>query len=89
MTERQIILKKYFDNFSTGKVKNVQTQTGDQNDYTIYLNDTKNVRVYYSQAYKEMVVSFNFGSKLFIINKQMWFIFRNHFLKIDNLLQHD
>ena len=36
-----------------------------------------------------MVVSFNFGTKSFIINKQMWLVFKKNFLKIDNLLEND
>ena len=89
MTERQVINRKYENNLLNGKYKNIQTQTGDPQDMIIFLSNTKNIRVYFSNAYKQMVVSFNFGSKSFIINKQMWFIFRKHFLKIDSLLQND
>ena len=89
MTERQILIKKYEDNLLNGKLKNVVTQTGDSNDMIIYLSDTKNIRVYYSNSYKETVVSFNFGTKSFIINKQMWMVFRKHFNKIDYLLEND
>ena len=89
MTERQVINRKHENNLLNGKYKNIQTQTGDPQDMIIFLSNTKNIRVYFSNAYKQMVVSFNFGSKSFIINKQMWFIFRNHFLKIDSLLQND
>ena len=59
----------------------MQTQTGEPNDFTIHLSNTKNIRVYYSPAYKDMVVSFNFGTKSFIINKQMWLVFKKNFLK--------
>ena len=89
MTERQVINRKHENNLLNGKYKNIQTQTGDPQDMIIFLSNTKNIFVYFSNAYKQMVVSFNFGSKSFIINKQMWFIFRKHFLKIDSLLQND
>ena len=42
--------------------------------------------MYYSQAYKEKVLSLNFGtSKSFIITKHMWSNFRKEFEKIENV----
>jgi len=88
MTQRQVLLKQFSDSFNKC-LRNAGTQTGEPNDFTIHLSNTKNIRVYYSPAYKDMVVSFNFGTKSFIINKQMWLVFKKNFLKIDNLLEND
>ena len=86
MTEKQILLKKFAENFNYGKLKSVASQTGNLNDLIFFLSDNKSIRVYYSNGYKQVVLSFNFGSKSFIITKSMWRIFKNNFQIIDNLL---
>ena len=86
MTERHVMDKKIENKFNNGCLKNSSTQTGNANDLIIYLSDNKSIRVYYSNAYKEIVLSFNFGSKSFIITKLMWVMFKKHFIKIINLL---
>ena len=86
MTERQVLNKKIQEKIDNGKLKTIATQTGNSNDLFIYLSDNKSIRVYYSNSYKEIVLSFNFGSKSFIITRSMWLIFKKNFIKIDNLL---
>ena len=88
MTERHVMNKKIENKLINGCLKNSSTQTGNSNDLIIYLSDNKSIpiRVYYSNAYKEIVFSFNFGSKSFIITKLMWVVFKKHFIKIINLL---
>ena len=86
MAERQLLIKKIQENIINGKLKSVATQTGSSNDLLIYLTDNKSIRVYYSHGYKQVVLSFNFGSKSFIITKNMWLIFKKNFIKIDDLL---
>ena len=86
MTERHVMNKKIENKFNNGCLKNSSIQTGNSNDLILYLSDNKSIRVYYSNAYKEIVLSFNFGSKSFIITKLMWVVFKKHFIKIDNLL---
>jgi hypothetical protein len=59
------------------KLKEVYTQT---DDLRFNLTERKTVRMYYSQAYKEKVLSLNFGtSKIFIITKHMWNNFKKEF----------
>ena len=86
MTERHEMNQKIENKFNYGYLKNASTQTRNSNDLIIYLSDNKSIRVYYSNAYKEVVLSFNFDSKSFIITKLMWIVFKKHFIKIDNLL---
>ena len=64
-------------------------ETGTQTDYlNFHLTNKKTVRMYYSQAYKEKVLSLNFGtSKNFIITKHMWKNFKKEFDKIDNVFE--
>ena len=67
--------------------RNVAVQTGNNNEFIIFLTNKKTARVYFSPCYKETVLSFNFGtSKSFIISKSMWHIFRRHIKEIDNCL---
>ena len=64
--------------------RKVAVQTGDNNEFMIYLTNKKTARVYFSTCYKDTVLSINFGtSKSFIISKSMWRIFRRHFKEID------
>ena len=53
---------------------------------SITLSHSKTIQVYYSKAYKEYVVSFNLGSKKFIITKKKWLYFRNFLTQIDNTI---
>jgi len=56
-----------------------RTQT---DDLTFHLTNKKTVRMYYSQASKEKVMSLNFGtSKNFIITKHMWKILKRNLTK--------
>jgi hypothetical protein len=65
------------------KLKEVYTQT---DDLRFNLTERKTVRMYYSQAYKEKVLSLNFGtSKIFIITKHMWNNFKKEFKNIENV----
>ena len=43
--------------------------------FILYLGQNKNARIYFSSAYKEIVLSFNFCSKSFIFTKSMWLLF--------------
>ena len=63
------------------------TETSTQTDDLYFsLTEKKTARMYYSQAYKEKVLSLNFGtSKSFIITKHMWSNFRKEFEKIENV----
>jgi hypothetical protein len=63
------------------------TETSTQTDDLYFsLTEKKTARMYYSQAYKEKVLSRNFGtSKSFIITKHMWSNFRKEFEKIENV----
>ena len=55
------------------RYKSIGIQTGDHDELYIYLTNKKTARVYFSPAYKEKVLSLNFGtSKSFIITKEMW-----------------
>ena len=65
------------------KFKETSTQTDDLN---FNLTSKKTVRMYFSQAYKETVLSLNFGtSKNFIITRHMWNKFKNEFENIENV----
>ena len=86
MTQKQISNERIKHKLLNGNIKNVSTQTGNSNEVIIYRSDNKSIRVYYSSGYKEVVISFNFGSKSFIITKPMWLIFKKNFNKIDNLI---
>jgi hypothetical protein len=67
------------------KLKDSTTQTDDLN---FNLTLKKTVRMYFSQAYKEKVLSLNFGtSKNFIITKHMWQNFKKEFDNIENVFE--
>ena len=67
--------------------RSISTQTGDEEDFLVYLSNNKTARIYFSSAYKDKVLSFNFGtSKSFIITKLMWRIFRNYINEIDSCM---
>jgi hypothetical protein len=69
----------------TKKLKDSSTNTND-NSLSITLSHSKTIQVYYSKAYREYVVSFNLGSKKFIITKKKWLYFRNFLTQIDDTL---
>ncbi len=72
------------------KYKNVSIQTGEDNELFVYLNNKKTARIYFSPAYKDKVLSFNFGtSKSFIFTKSMWKNFKIHLADIDKILNDD
>ncbi len=53
---------------------------------SIIFSQSKKIEVYYSKSYKEFVLSFNLGSKNFIIDKKKWIYFRLFLNKIDEKL---
>ena len=65
--------------------KNASVQTGSENVNIVYrLPNNKMIRLYYSNIYKEKVVSFNIStSKKFIINKEIWSHMRKLLSTID------
>ncbi len=67
------------------KLKDSTSQTDDLN---FNLTLKKTVRMYFSQAYKEKVLSLNFGtSKNFIITKHMWQNFKKEFDNKENVFE--
>ena len=54
--------------------RSIACQTGENNnEYIYYLTDKKTLKLYYSQVYKENVLSFNLSSsKSFIMNHKIW-----------------
>ena len=70
------------------KQKSIGVQTGENNLNIVYhLPNNKEVRLYYSNIYKEKVVSFNIStSKSFIINREIWGQMKKILPKIDNFL---
>ncbi len=71
------------------KQKNAWVQTGSENVNIVYrLPNNKIIRLYYSNIYKEKVVSFNIStSKSFIINKEICSHMRKLLPTIDNHLK--
>jgi len=64
--------------------KNVSTQTGTSNEFYVNLSPNKHVKLYFSESYKDIVLSFNINQcKSFIITRQMWKILRAYINKID------
>ena len=67
-------------------LKTISTQTNDK-DLEIQLSHSKIIKVYYSKAFKEYVVSFNLGnSKKFVISRAKWLYLRKFLDKIDKIL---
>ena len=65
------------------KFKEISTQT---DELHFNLTVKKTARMYFSQSYKEPVLSLNFGtSKNFIITNQMWNILQAHTQKIEHV----
>ena len=75
MTQRQVDIYKQ-QLFSNVSDKNL----------SIIFSQSKKIEVYYSKSYKEFVLSFNLGSKKFIIDKKKWIYFRLFLNKIDETL---
>ena len=48
--------------------RDASTDTNDQKSISITLSHSKSVKVYYSKAFKEFVVSFELGSKKFVFS---------------------
>lgn len=86
MAQKQLVIKKKEDQIKSGLLKTASTQTGNSSEFIPYLGQNKYARIYFSSAYKEIVLSFNFCSKSFIITKSMWKVFRKHLSEIDSLL---
>jgi hypothetical protein len=57
----------------------VSTQTENSKELIIFLSDNKSIRVYYSNGYNEVVLSFNFETKSFILTKPMKIVFKKNF----------
>jgi hypothetical protein len=77
------------------KIKNIfkrsistQTNTNDNNiEFFFNLSKSKHARLHFSESYNDIVLSFNINrSKSFIINRQMWKLFRKNIFKIDKEL---
>jgi hypothetical protein len=75
LTQRQVDIYKQ-QLFSNKSDKNL----------SIIFSQSKKIEVYYSKSYKEFVLSFNLGSKNFIIDKKKWIYFRLFLNKIDEKL---
>ena len=88
MTQKAVHRQLYLSKLLSGSIKNATVQTEhSQQDFVVHLTNKKSIRVYYSNAYKEIVISFNFGTKSFIFTKLMWFIFKKHLPFIDTLIK--
>ena len=69
------------------KKHNVSTQTGDINEFFITLSKSKSLHMYYSRVYKEYVICLKFSNnKKYIITKDIWNILKDHFVRIDNII---
>ena len=66
--------------------RDASTDTNDQKSISITLSHSKSVKVYYSKAFKEFVVSFELGSKKFVFSKKKWLYFRNFLEQIDEII---
>ena len=66
--------------------KDASTDTNDKKSISITLSHSKSVKVYYSKAFKEFVVSFELGSKKFVFSKKKWLYFRNFLEQIDEII---
>ena len=54
------------------------------NEVIYKLSSTKHAKVYYSKAYKDLVLSFNFiNCKKFILTRSMWKVFKKSINLID------
>ena len=74
-------------NFLKKKIyRDASTDTSDQKSISITLSHSKSVKVYYSKAFKEFVVSFELGSKKFVFSKKKWLYFRNFLEQIDEII---
>ena len=61
------------------------TQTGDLVEFYVNLAKTKTLHMYWSKSYKDYVICLSFSNnKNYIITRQMWKIFREHIIHIDN-----
>lgn len=79
--------QKMVDEWKKRQYRNVAVQTGDFEEFKLNFSNFKSVRLYYSMAYKDFVLSFNLGnSKKFILTKTMWKLFRNYLAHIDKVL---
>jgi hypothetical protein len=67
-------------------LKTTSTQTNDK-ELEIQLSHSKIIKVYYSKAFKEYVVSFNLGnSKKFVISRSKWLYLRKYLNQIDKII---
>ena len=84
------IMMKHQSSNREKKTKEVAVQTGlnEKVDIIYHLPNNKVVRMYYSNIYKENVVSFNISTaKSFIINKEIWKELRKIMPIIDKFLR--
>ena len=67
--------------------KDIACQTGDFVEFSVFLSNSKSVRLYFSKCYKDYVLCIKINkSKKIIITRQMWKIFRKFINQIDNEL---
>ena len=89
MTQKQV---DFYNNELKSKInhRSSSTQTGEENEISFHLENKKTARIYYSTAYKDKVLSLNFGSsKSFIFTRLMWNKFKTHFDEIEKTLNND
>lgn len=68
------------------KFINNSTQTGFDYEFSQCLSKNKRVRFYYSENYKDYVVSFNYGLfTKFVINRASWKRFKSQFEIINKI----
>ena len=66
------------------------TQTGDIYEFIICLSKTKRARIYFSESYKDYVLSLNYGTcKKFIITRSMWKILQTKLDLINHIFRAD
>jgi hypothetical protein len=70
--------------------RSIGVQTGQNDEMVFYLSNKKSIKLYYSQVYKERVLSFNIStSKSFIMNKTMWLQFCKLLKTINSYIYND
>lgn len=80
MTQRQV------DLFFKRQFKHAATDRDKKKEISITLSNSKQINVYYSKSFKEFVISFNLGSKKFVINRKNWLYFRKFLNDIDQTI---
>lgn len=93
MVQREIdVVRDVLKLLEEGSKKSISTQTGEQEleEFQLSLSENKRARLYYSESYKDFVLSFNYTNcKKFIVTKPMWKVLRPYLNKIDSILSSD